>query len=332
MLDIRLGSPQRLEHLVVFPLLNRDPVELPYTLLSDAVGAGTVRVTEVRQGQVPTLGVENLGEQAVLVLDGEQLIGAKQNRTTNRSILLPGKSETEIPVSCMEQGRWRFTSREFTASPDHAPSKVRRQARDVEVAHVMRRVAAAPEVLAASQAGVWNEIRNLSTNLGVRSDTSALDEAYEARRIDLRDWAKAFPEVDGQMGLLALTPKGPVGLDIIGGQALYARVHKRLLNGYLMDALDEGAFGSRRAYRLEDASPEPETSDDGSAETAARDFMRQVTSAHFTEAPTVGLGSYSVLSGTVVGGELVEGGRLAHLCAFPSRREPGPERKRGWRM
>jgi hypothetical protein len=331
MLDIRLGSPQRLERLAVFPLLNREPVELPYTLLSDAVAAGTVRVTEVRQGQVPTLGVENLDERPVLVLDGEQLIGAKQNRTTNRSILLPGKSETEIPVSCMEQGRWRFTSREFTASPDHAPSKVRRQARDVEVAHVMRRVAAAPEVLTASQAGVWSEIRDLSRKLGVRSDTSALDEAYEARRIDLRDWAQAFPLEDKQVGLLAITPKGPIGLDVVGGQALYARVHQRLLNGYLMDALEEGAVGSRRAYRLENASPAPEARDDGSVEDAARGFMRGVTSAQFTQAPTVGLGLYSVLSGTVVGGELVESGRLAHLCAFPSRRE-SPERKREWRM
>lgn len=332
MLDIRLGSPQSLERLVVFPLLNREPVELPYTLLSDAVGAGTVRVTEIRQGQVPTLGVENLGEQPVLVLDGEQLIGAKQNRTTNRSILLPGKSETEIPVSCMEQGRWRFASREFRASPDHAPAKVRRQARDVEAAHVMRRATAAPQVLAASQGGVWNEIRDLSMKLGVRSPTSALDEAYDTRRIDLRSWAKSFPLADGQVGLVAVTPKGPVGLDVIGGQALYGRVHDRLLNGYLMDALDQGAVGSRRTYRLDDATPGPEDGDAGGPETAARGFMRQVTSAHFTEAPTVGLGRYSVLSGEVVGGELVEGGRLAHLCAFPSRREPGPEPKRGWRM
>jgi hypothetical protein len=38
---------------------------------------------------VPELIATNRGDADVLVLDGEQLIGARQNRMTNRSILLP---------------------------------------------------------------------------------------------------------------------------------------------------------------------------------------------------------------------------------------------------
>jgi hypothetical protein len=36
----------------------------------------------------------------VLVLDGEQLIGSRQNRTTNRSILLPAHATTEMASAC----------------------------------------------------------------------------------------------------------------------------------------------------------------------------------------------------------------------------------------
>jgi hypothetical protein len=186
-------------------------------------------------------------------------------------------------------------------------------------------------VLAEAQGAVWSEIQDLSAKLGVRSATSALDETYEARRVDLQGWAKAFPVEDEQVGLLALTPRGAIGLDILGSQAIYARVHGRLLNGYLMDALHQDALGSNRAHHFDRAGPQPRKGDPGPTQRTARRFMRRVASAQFTEVPTAGLGRYSVLSRGVVGGELVDAGQLAHLCAFPSRRRT-EDWKRVWRM
>lgn len=321
MLDIQLGPKQRVDDLVVFPLLSPQTVELPYDLLSDALQAGTVRVGEVGQGTVPTLHVENLGARTVLVLDGEQLFGAKQNRTTSRSMLLGAKRDTEVPVSCMEQGRWRLDSMHFQASSDHSPAKVRRRAREVESGRVRARQAASVESLAEAQGAVWGQIGELSAKLGVRSPTGSLGDAYKARRLDLDSWADGFPTVEGQVGLLALTPEGTLGLDVIGSQALYARLHRRLLNGYLMDGLDRDALGHSPRndpppYRLAD-QPTPHADDGRWQEPVALRFMRKVTASTRTLAPTVGLGSYSVLTQTVIGGELLDEGRLAHLSAFP---------------
>jgi hypothetical protein len=136
------AEAQRDGRLTVFPLLADGEVQLPYLLLADAMESGTLRITEIGQGTVPALLALNQGDADVLVLDGEQLIGAKQNRMPNRTILLPAKSETRIPVSCMEQGRWHYRHRSagpesadslrFRHEAQHSPSKIRRHVRNLE--------------------------------------------------------------------------------------------------------------------------------------------------------------------------------------------------------
>src|SRR5690606_30206741 len=86
MLDLELAAAQRHDLLTLFPLVAVGEPELPYALLVDALAAGTVRITEVGAGTVPALLAWNAGDVDVLVLDGEQLVGARQNRMTNRSI------------------------------------------------------------------------------------------------------------------------------------------------------------------------------------------------------------------------------------------------------
>lgn len=328
---LELGEPQRADGLVVFPLVTGEDAELPYLLLADALEAGTLEITEVGSGMVPSLRAVNRGAEDVLVLDGEQLVGAKQNRMTSRTLILPAKSQTEIPVSCMERGRWRSVGRTFRSAPQHSPSKVRKKARTLEALHAAEGIGPSPDALAAAQHEVWSEIRARSDELGVRSDTEALDELYAARVRDLGEWADRFPPVDGQVGLLAFFESEPLGLDVVGGRSHWARLHDRILRGYLLDALG-GRAGRRAAAaggsagaarRGSSGSPGGANAPSGSGEAEpdeadALRFLAAVRSARRSEAPTVGKGTYRVLSGAVVGGELSDGRLLPHRCAFPA--------------
>ena len=63
---------------------------------------------------MPELVVENPLDERVLLYDGEELVGAKQNRILNVSVLVEAKSTLQIPVSCVEQGRWSRASASFS--------------------------------------------------------------------------------------------------------------------------------------------------------------------------------------------------------------------------
>jgi hypothetical protein len=299
MLSVDLAAPSRYRHLTVFPLVTSTDVHLPYALLVDSIEAGTLKVTEVGEGTVPSLLVRNRADTDVLILDGEQLIGARQNRMTNRSMILPAHGETEIPVSCMEQGRWHSVSDEFSPSAQHSPSSVRRRVREVESAHGAAGTESVQHMLAMAQGEVWASIAEQADALGAHVDTGALNEVARSREVDLGAALDHFPLQPLQVGLLAFVGGEAIGMDVVGGTNLYARLHTRLLRGYVLDALSA-------------RSP----SGEATAEAAQR-FLTRVHEAEQTPAASVGRGAYHVLSRTVVGSRLVDGDQVAHLCAFP---------------
>ena len=64
-----------------------DPSTEAYVTLDEALVSGTVRVSEVSDGgSVPELLFGNLGKRPVLLVDGEELVGAKQSRTLNNDL------------------------------------------------------------------------------------------------------------------------------------------------------------------------------------------------------------------------------------------------------
>jgi hypothetical protein len=78
-----IGEAQQHGSLAMLPLLASSEGGVDYLLAGEALRSGVARVTEVSEsGHVPELKFSNLADLPVLILEGEELVGAKQNRTT----------------------------------------------------------------------------------------------------------------------------------------------------------------------------------------------------------------------------------------------------------
>jgi len=109
-----IGQPLHHHNLTVFPLTWTHPQDTFYILLGNAIEAGQAVVEEVTEaGSVPNLAVTNKADWPILIPEGEILIGAKQNRVVNVSVLVAAGTKFVMPVSCVEAGRWRYQSRHF---------------------------------------------------------------------------------------------------------------------------------------------------------------------------------------------------------------------------
>jgi hypothetical protein len=131
--SLQLGEVQQFKNLAMVPVVSDYDDGLGYITLGEALGVGSIEIREVSEGgSVPELRVVNRAGMMVLILDGEELVGAKQNRIVNTSILVAAGCEIVIPVSCVEQGRWTYKSDVFSSKQRVMSPSIRQvKARDV---------------------------------------------------------------------------------------------------------------------------------------------------------------------------------------------------------
>lgn len=234
---LRVGDAIRHEVLSVFPLFYESQGDVGYRLADEALADQSVQVAEVSEGgSVPNLLVENKGAERVLFLEGEELIGAKQNRILNTSVLIAAHARVKIPVSCVEQGRWGYKSRFFGSSGSHTPSKLRRALKaSVTESVKMRRGHA------SDQQAVWSEVASLHQSHGVESVTSALSDAFESHRDRIAEYKQNLRYVEGATGVAVAIGGKVVAIDLFDKPSTCRKVWDRLLSGVVFDALEAGA-------------------------------------------------------------------------------------------
>ena len=255
-------------------------------------------VTEVSKGgSVPNLKVINRADVPVLLLDGEELKGAKQNRVLNTSILVREKSETIIPVSCTEQGRWSYTSRNFEDSAVVMPSKMRRN-KAMAVAGSLER----DQEFRSDQGEVWGAVDTIACALHVPCPTGAMSDVFKAKSNDLDSYGDTFKRTGKQKGLLVFINGKIVGFDLLSRESAYHDLHSRLVRSYTIDALTRKQKG-RGSMK---ADPD-----------LALAFMKEAAGCNAQHYPSAGLGWDHRFSGSaVVGSALSYQESVVHAAFF----------------
>lgn len=325
---LEVGEGKGFENLEVFPIFFKGPAGPAYLTLSEALAKGILAVTEVSAGgHVPELKVVNKGETPVLLLDGEELAGARQNRVLNTSILVRGNAETIIPVSCTEQGRWQYVSREFKDSGIVMPATLRA----ANVAAVSESLKAG-ESYASDQSGVWDGVARCMMECQVSSPTSALRDVYEKEGVRLADHLRAFPAAEGQRGLAVLIRGSVAGFDYVSSASAYSVLHAKLVKSYALASMTGRSAGQRPSA--------PASA--GQGREALFAFLSELRSCSESRHRSVGCGwDLRYRSAAAVGSALVHEDAVIHAAFFRPAAESemadhgplaGYQRRRGYRF
>jgi hypothetical protein len=198
--------------MTVFPIFAPQvSEEHEYLVMQEAMDLGVLQITELNEGgSVPQLFAVNKGKIGILIIDGEQLVGAKQDRVVNTTILLTPESKTVIPVSCTEHGRWNYTAQEFR-STDYVMSPDIRKKKMRSVSESLKEKSSCE----SNQGGVWEEVANLNKKAGAQSSTGAIGDGFNAKKRDIEDLLIAFPIQPHQRGILVLLNGIAAGFEMI---------------------------------------------------------------------------------------------------------------------
>jgi hypothetical protein len=295
---IEIGNSTTFENLTMYPLLGTSEQKLEYVTLDEALAAKTASVTEVSEsGSVPDLLFRNDGDIPVLLLDGEELVGAKQNRVLNLSMLAPANKTVTIPVSCVEAGRWSRRTPEFQSSGRSMYARGR-AAKSGQVSMSMRSGHSRSD-----QSEVWRDISEKAERMSVASDTQAMSDIYESRGEKLGEYLSKFEKADHQVGAVFEIDGAVAGLDLFDKETTLSGMLPKLVRSYALDAVE--------------VSTNQKT--DASAERAAQ-FVGLMAEAAVERFPAAGIGEDLRLTGRAVsGGALNVDGSIVHLYAFPVR-------------
>lgn len=300
---VRVGKGFARHNLTVFPIYSEHDTPAAYLPVGIAIREGLGKVTEISEGgSVPKLAIDNNGNLPILIIDGEELIGARQNRIANITILAPANKTIPIPVSCVERGRWGYqnqgsAAREFTDSPQVMHHEARyRKSIDVSESLFMH----GAKMAIADQMSVWQSISDVQMKMGFISPTQAMSDVYEHSKTRIDDYLADVTPEKGQVGAIFAINGKAVGVELFDSSDTFATYLPKILRSYALGALSSSEGKAKRADDVE-----------------ASRLLDSILDLDAKSFPAQGLGEdLRIESDSITGGALTQDGKLVHLAAF----------------
>lgn len=304
-LGFEFGEAFHFKGLGILPILSHQPTSIPPLVPLDiAIENGTATVREVSEGgSVPFLFVENKGENPLLILDGEELIGGKQNRIVNTTIIVLAQASVRIPVSCVEQNRWDYRSQNFSSNKSIFRAASRSAVKE-SVTENLRRTGAP----VSNQGRVWSEVSRTLDEVGTRSATSDFREAREFVSDQIEEFVRAIQPQPDQIGAVFVGERGVFGAELLATSELFSRCSEKIVRSFAFEALNVPPM-EKIPLR------------------SSKSWWESILDVPFSVHESIGVGNdIRTKTESLIGSGLIYGGTLIHLSCFPSVDSP-PQRR-----
>lgn len=272
---------------------------LEYVGCGRAFAEKMIEVSEVNEaGSVNRLLVINHSDSFVFLMDGDVLEGAKQTRTLNTSVYLAPRTKSTIPVSCVEQGRWRYTSPRFSDAK-YSPPIGLRASKTRSVSRSLREGSGH----ASDQMEMWNGVEQLHSRMNVNSPTGSLSDLFTGREKDFDSFVQGFEPHPDANGLAVFVGKRLLCVDLFNRRDVCAEYFPKIVRG-----------AASEVFHLENKAEKP-----AEAESLFRavDFLDRIESIESTTHNGVALGRETRFDGKeAIGFSLAYEGRLVHMAAL----------------
>ena len=323
--SLELLKAQKYKNMEVIPVKINSYRSNDYLTLKRGISAGFVEITECEVSTVGTVLARNNANIPLILIDGDEIVGAMQNRIMNRSLIIPPKTTLRVSVSCTEQGRWHYgRSRTYYDRDDRINRMDSSHSQDIFeeldeseqyrsdselfdysdfAADFSTRRAKSQDLFEDRdcQSTVWNSINMLEGKTSFKSRTSALHDNFENHRSRHNEYLKHFKLEFDQSGAIFIINGEIKGLELFHNPSIYQEYHEKIFRSYIMEAVTNNhssCYSDISFYEIEA-------------------FLRELSYSRFRCSKKEGIGKHMNFANRYgTGSVLMDGRDLVHINYF----------------
>jgi hypothetical protein len=247
--NLHVGSSYRYGNLTWFPVWTDQ--EIRPRRYTTKVSPSKIQLSEKEEAEVQVLEISNSGSESLLLFEGALLEGGWQHRALTRTMLVPANSRTDLPVVCVEAGRWGG-ARSQSIGDMIAPARVRSAIRGLS-----RSGSGFVSQTGANQQRVWSEVNRYAEYVNQSDETSSLVNMRSSVDSNYRSNLAAPKALPGQRGVIVAVMGQPIALELFDHPDTLEERLESILLSFLPESLRHefvhtpGRRARRFALRIE---------------------------------------------------------------------------------
>lgn len=224
--NLNLKEPFFIHNIKLFPITGEFGNN-GFSTLEEGLSSREIEMIDTRG--VNEIIIKNHGTRRVFAIDGEEIIGARQNRILNTDVYIEPQSEYVVPVTCIEQHRWEgsrvFEEAGFTVTPSLRST----------LALTIKESLDRKRGFQSNQSLIWTKIDHTLKSTRVNSITSSFHDVYKSLGEIINEIMEGFDTIRDSIGFAAFINDEFIALDLFCTNSLYQKFERKLLKSYILD-------------------------------------------------------------------------------------------------